>query len=467
MKKSIKKGLIALACTLTLAFGLTGCTKEVNAYDIAVKNGFTGTEAEWLLTLQGTNGEDGEDLDAQALYELAKANGFTGSFLEFCKELNIEIPQYNDTQTIAENMLSCVSVYCGFSVRTDNGQGSPATTYGYSGGSGVIVDLQKEKGTAYILTNYHVVYNAESQANDGISEEIWVYLCGGKADFSDTANATKGDGIKATFCGGSMNYDIAILKVVGSEELAKSDATVAKLGNSENVKVGEETYVIGNPSLRGISVTNGVLSVPSEYITISALDGSNQAVNYRVMRTSAAINSGNSGGGMFNTAGELIGIVNAKSSSSTVDNMGYALPINQVAAVCENIGANGGSLSKAMLGITTYVETSSAELVGDTVQIRETFCVASLTKNESVNPFFPAEQVAAYGKLKEGDIFLSAKIVRGEQTTEMTFTRAYQLTEFLLQVRKGDTVVLKVLRNNAETEVSILFDKDSYFVKYA
>ncbi len=474
MKKRIKKGLLALFCSLTLVLGLTGCSKEVNAYDIAVKNGFTGTEAEWLLSLHGANGEDGEDLDAQALYEAAKGNGYTGTFLEFCKELNIEIPQYNDTKTIANNMLSCVSVYCGFSnIKTATPQGTYVTPYGYSGGSGVIVDLNKEGGNAYLLTNYHVVYNGDSEQKNGISEDIWVYLCGGKTEFENTADGTRGDGMKASFVGGSMDYDIAILKIEGNDRLKNSDATEAKLGNSENVKVGEETYVIGNPSLRGISVTNGVLSVQSEYITIAALDnrdtngdGQVDGVAYRVMRTSAAINSGNSGGGMFNTAGELIGIVNAKSSSSTVDNMGYALPINQVAAVCENIGANGGAVRKAMLGITTNVKTSSAELVGDSVQIKETFCVSEITYN-SLFPILPP--VAAAGKLQIGNIFLSAKLIRGGQEIDaITFTRAYQLTEFLLKVRQNDTVVLQILdNNNTETSVSITFDKDHYFTDYA
>ncbi len=466
MRKRILIGLLSLTCAFA-ALGLAGCRSDTTAYELAVKNGFVGTEEEWLRSLHGDDGKDGEDLDAQALYEAAKVNGFTGTFLDFCKELNISIPQYNDTETIAENMLSCVSVYCGYSVTqtvTTGGYlgiGGSTTTqvqYGYSAGSGVIVELNENAGSAYILTNYHVVYNIESDQK-GILEDIYIYPYGAYTYFDPNPNGEKGDGIKATFVGGAMDYDIAILKVEGS--LNAENVREAKIGASEKVTVGEETYVIGNPAMKGISVTNGILSVDSEYITISALDnrdldldGKVDGVSYRVMRTSAAINSGNSGGGIFNTAGELIGIVNAKSSSTTVDNMGYALPISEVAAVCENIRDFGdGKVHQAMLGILVSTTTSSAEIVEGKTQIKEEFCVRQEAKLGG----------ASHGKLHEGDIFLSATL-KGKTTV---FTRRYQLTDVLLGVRKGDTVVFKVRNSSGrEEDISITFDRDSYFTIY-
>ncbi len=471
MKKGIK-AIVCGLCALVCAFGLTACGGE-SAYELAVKNGFTGTEAEWLSSLHGANGEDGEDVSAQDLYDKAVADGFTGSFLDFCKSLNISLPQYNDTVQIAENMTSAVSIYCGYSktsvVSTGGGLlggiGGRETVveYGTQAGSGVIVDLNKQAGNAYIITNYHVLYNntCDSSARDSndILKSIWVYTYGSYNTFNPETNKN-GDGMLATFVGGSMDYDIAILKIEGKELLKKDNVSCAKLGDSDAVKVGEETYAIGNPAGAGISVTNGILSVQSERITMAALDGRDEnndkevdGVVYQVMRTSAAINSGNSGGGLFNTKGELIGIVNAKSSSSTVDNMGYALPINQVKAVCENVIANGGTVKQARFGITVQT-TASKSVIGEdgNVSIVEEFTVVEE----------PTVGYAARGVLEYGDIFLSAQIERnGVKGEILTFTRQYQLTNFLLGVRLGDTVHLTVCDAGNNVVVrSILFDRN-------
>ncbi len=455
MKRKLK-GIFAVACTLLLAFGGSACSnKAVSAYEIAVKNGFVGTEKEWLLSLHGANGEDGEDMDAKAVYEALVASGYQGSFLDFCKELGITMPQMNDTVQISENVNSVVSVYCSFPVK--NG-------YEATGGSGVIVDLNKEGGNAYIITNYHVVYG---DASVGISDNIWVYLYGALNDFDPVpsgdvnADAAK-NGMRAQYVGGAMDYDIAILKVEGKEQLKNSNATAAKFGNSDELHLGEETYVVGNPAGLGIAVTNGVLSVDSEYIEISALDkrdenrdGVVDLVSYRVMRTSAAINSGNSGGGMFNTAGELIGIVNAKSVSSQTDNMGYALPVSQVKAVYENILANEGKVMQAQLGIYVRIKSSKAVLDGDgNVSIVEEFQVDEEAGYGK----------AAFGKLKKDAIFQSAQIEGGES---ITFTRQYQLTDFLLKVRLGDTVTF-TMRNGEQTEtVTVQFNNRNYFIPYS
>ncbi len=455
MKRKVK-GIFAAVCALLLAFGAAACSnKAVTAYEIAVKNGFVGTETEWLRSLHGANGDDGEDMDAQAVYEALVAGGYTGSFLDFCKELGITMPQMNDTVQISENVNSVVSIYCSFPVKGG---------YEATGGSGVIVDLNKEGGNAYIITNYHVVYG---DANVGISDNIWVYLYGALNDFdpvpsSDVEADAAKSGMRAQYVGGAMDYDIAILKVEGKEQLKNSNATEAKFGNSDKLHLGEETYVIGNPAGLGIAVTNGVLSVDSEYIEMGALDNRDEnrdgvvdPVSYRVMRTSAAINSGNSGGGLFNTAGELIGIVNAKSASTGTDNMGYALPASQVEAVYENILANEGLVKQAYLGIYVKISSSKAMLDSDgNVSIVEEFQVADVAGFGD----------AAFGKLKKDSIFQSAQIEGGES---VTFTRQYQLTDFLLKVRRGDTVTFTMRSGNQTETVTIQFNRDAYFKPYS
>lgn len=466
--KKIWKSIAAVACASLTVFSLTACAETekeiVNAYDIAVKNGFVGSEADWLKSLKGENGADGEDLNIVEIYE---ASGFEGTLLEFIKEyLSVDVSENNDTETIAKNVTSVVSIYCGFTKTTAAGTWwQPAETTPYSAaGSGVIIDLNKQAGNALIVTNYHVIYDADCDTETGISDDIYLYTYGGLNRFTVTDKNTflddKGDGIKATYVGGAMDYDIAILQVQGSEYLANAEVTEAKIGNSNAVQLGEKVFVVGNPDGAGISVTSGVVSVESEYITMESTDGASREVDYRVIRTDAAINSGNSGGAMFNATGELIGITNAKRVSDGVDNMGYALPITQVCALRDNILANNGVVLRAMLGISVTKSGSAAYYDGNgKLAIREKVTVAEEAKSGA----------AAYGKLNFGDVFKSITVIPSGQTTgvKTEITRQHLLNDTLLTVCKNDTVVLTVERDGAEQQVTIVYDKDEYFNKFA
>ena len=474
--KAIIKGIMSLLCVGTIAISSAACTQVINAYDIAVKNGFVGTEQEWLASLKGKDGEDGKDAPAITildLYEQAKAEGFEGSYLDFCKELGIEALENNDLAQIADNMMAVVEIYCGWTKTTVTGGliSKKDVEYSMSTGSGVIIDLDKKNGDALVVTNYHVIYNKDSDAK-GIckNQDMRLYLHGGTVNFyADETQGTFSDGgadaMRATFIGGAMEYDVALLKIEGSEYLKKSNATEAKLGDSEKMKEGEKVFAIGNPDGAGISVTSGVLSVKSEYIDIEAIDERDtdgvigtDTVSYRVMRTDAAINGGNSGGGLFNAKGELIGITNAKSVGTDKDDMGYALPIYDVLAVRDNIIDNGGYVKRAMLGVMVGTESGVAEKNEDgTLKVVQKFTVAQA----------PSMGASSFGKLKENDVFLWGQIVskNGEEEKVM-FDRQYQLNIFLLNVRQGDSIKLGVLRGGKEETVTIIFDKASYFTLY-
>lgn len=117
-------------------------------------------------------------------------------------------------------------------------------------------------------------------------------------------------------------------------------------------------------------MTEGALSVESEYISLTAAD-EKSTIDFRVMRTDAAINSGNSGGALFDAQGKLIGITNAKrvdqlesdrTTIDSVDNIGYALPITQVKYAVENILDNNGGIKRAMFGISVQLTDSKAVL---------------------------------------------------------------------------------------------------------
>ncbi len=485
MKNKFFKRAVCGALAAVSTFALVSCDmgdEIINAYDVAVKNGFKGTQEEWLESLKGANGADGESLDIQAIYEAACQNGYDKDFLSFLKEYfadtDLSVQENNDTKLIAKNLTSVVSICCGFQTTTVVSQGwlgtKEVTTPSASEGSGVIIDLNTEAGNALIITNYHVLYKKGSDGEREISDCIYVYPYGAREYFySGETDVNKdgtvdekdqgdfdGDGVRATFVGGAMDYDIAILKVEGSSYFQTTAVSEAKIGNSNEVLVGEKAYAIGNSNGQGISVTSGVVSVDSEYIAMSALDGRDldkngktDGVSFRVMRTDAAINHGNSGGALFNARGELIGITNAKNVEDETDNMGYALPITQVQAVVENILDNDGVAKRATLGIMTAITASSSKLTqSEGLQIIEEVSVAEVQTG-----------VAASGKLEVGDVIKSITV--GGKTVEAT--RRFYINDMLLTVRKGDKIVLKVLREGQEKTVEITFDKDEYFTTFA
>ena len=460
------KSILAAASVVCLAVSCTGCDLALSAYEIAVKNGqFTGTEEQWIASLQGQKGDDGKDLDIYEIYETALEKGALAegaTFADFLKEYFSQSSftgvEDNDTKTIAKNLTSVVNVVSKFTA----GSGAYAETY-FGAGSGVILELDKAAGNATVVTNYHVVYDSDAGnvKTGSIAKEIYLGLYGDLLTFNKQYQMT-GEGILAQFVGGSPDHDVAVLKISNSSVLKNSEiVSTATLGNSDDVVVGEKVFAIGNAEGEGISVTSGVISVDSEYITMTSTVNANETTDYRVMRTDAAINHGNSGGGLFNAQGKLIGITNAKSVSEDVDNMGYALPISQVKAVVDNVLENG-SFKSAKLGITVQTVNSSAVWNDEKTALEVVEEIKVTEVGKTMNGL-----LAVAGKdLKAGDVLVSARLGDGE---EIALTRRFYLIDLLLQVRKGDTLYLKVKRSTfmgstTETTIEIKFDKDGYFV---
>ncbi len=180
-------------------------------------------------------------------------------------------------------------------------------------GSGVIISQD-----GYILTNNHVI--------DGATKV--------------TVRLTTGTEYEAKVIGTDTQSDIAVIKVEAT------GLPYATIGNSAKLVVGEEVLAIGNPlgSLGG-SVTNGIISALDREITI---DGQKM----RLLQTNAAINPGNSGGGLFNMQGQLVAIVNAKSSGTGIEGLGFAIPINYAYEIAEDLLANGYVSGRPAIGIS-------------------------------------------------------------------------------------------------------------------
>lgn len=302
-------------------------------------------------------------------------------------------------------------------------------------GSGVIFKLSEDKSEAYILTNYHVVYDGSINM---VSKKINVFLYGMESYLygSDLNYA-----ISAEYVGGTVKYDLAVLKIRGSEVLLNSNARACDFADSNKVTVLETAIAVGNAGGSGISATMGKVNVESENIALLAADERTE-LSLRVMRTDAAVNSGNSGGGLFNSKGELIGIVNAKSSSSSTDNIGFAIPSNVAKYIAENIlyycdGKSDCYAYKCMLGIAVR----AGELYTEYDEASGILYRKERVKIESVDT-----GAAAHKLLGAGDIINSITI----DGTVYEVTRTFHVVDAMLNARVGSNVVINVTRESED-----------------
>ena len=387
-----------------------------------------------LGVVVGQNGADGEN----------GADGVGSSV----GTIVINSEKSNISAASAKGLSNAVSIICKFKATVQSGgswrPGSSNTTVkDYSAsGSGVIYKLDKAAGDAFVITNYHVVYDASSNTENGISEDISVYLYGAESDEM---------AIKADYVGGSLYYDIAVLRIEDSEILKKSSVTVVEIADSDEVTVGDNAIAIGNAQGYGISASLGIVSVDSEYITMTAAD-ERTSVSFRVMRIDTAVNSGNSGGGLYDDEGNLIGIVNAKIVEDGVENIGYAIPSNVATSIADNIidycyGTDTERVQRALIGIKVNTSNSKAFYDSQTgrFEIKETVSVDEVSKGSLSD-----------GILEVGDVLLSVTI--GENVTEIA--RQHHVIDMMLDVRVGDVVSFRIMRGDEEKTVSITITED-------
>ena len=426
--KKILSLVLVLALTVGAMLSLTSCGY---AFDIVLDSFFGGDNGQvGSGTGDGGSTNNGQSGDGSGSDggERPSQNGGNSIYLPD-REENAEAAEGLNSQSRA--LLSTVSITSTFTLR-QSGYFSPSSEIAY--GSGVFYSVDREAGNAYIITNYHVVYNANG-VNGGICDNIKVYLYG--QEYEDYA-------ISATFVGGSMNYDIAVLKVENSTVIKNSLAVAAIFGDSETVNVLDDVLVVGNAEGYGMSVTEGIVSVQSEKLSMTGADGYT-SVTFRVMRVSAAINNGNSGGGLYGADGKLVGIVNAKRQGANVDNMGYAIPINLAKSVVENILDNcDGALKiyvyKPVVGVKFSSKSVGVVVEGDEIVIKEIVAITEVVDNS-----------LAVGKLAVGDVINSITI--DGVTHEVT--RTYHFTDSMLDARVGSVVVINVTRGAVTLDVTI------------
>ena len=266
-------------------------------------------------------------------------------------------------------------------------------------GSGVVI------AEHIVLTNYHVVENSNSI----------------------TVAMYNGDTYDATLIGYDESNDVAVLKV-DAEGLSP-----VVLGDSDNLNVGDSVVAIGNPlGELTFSLTAGLVSAKDREVTLS------NSLTMDLIQTDCAINSGNSGGALFNLYGEVIGITNAKYSSSSssstasIDNIGFAIPINHVLSIVKSI-IEKGYISKPYVGVS----------VSDVNQQTQLYGIPAGAAVQAVSDGSPAAEAG----LQAGDVITR---VNGTEITGSS-----DLVSLVSEATIGDTLAMTVYRQGSTIELTV------------
>jgi len=339
------------------------------------------------------------------LLTTSQENNSSGISLEDINTQLISLGAYSDTAIgVAEKVLpSIVGIEVEYSVNSifyNNSATAKAT------GSGVIISSD-----GYILTNNHIINSASTNSyyEVGKANKVTVKLYKDEAEY------------QATIIGTDEQTDLAVIKI------DKTDLKAAELGNSDSVQVGEFSMAIGNPLGLDSSVTAGIVSAINRKVTDS--DGN----TYVAIQTDAAINSGNSGGALVNSKGQVIGINTLKISGTGVEGVGFAIPINSTKDISNQL-IQYNKVKRPYIGIAGRnldedIAKANNLVVGIYVQ--------------SIDDFSAAEKAG----LRIGDVITA---INGTKIKTMD-----ELNEIKNKKQIGDSVNLTVYRNGGYKEITV------------
>ena len=284
---------------------LAKCAAIALVFGLISGSVFAGTNQ-----LLGTKWSNSESAKTEA--SLNKSS--SGDTVKAANTSSKAVTDLTDVSDIADNVMPSIVAI------TNMSEKQVSTWYGYTAsqpqescGSGIIVSQDDQY--IYVATNNHVVSGAQSIT----------------VQFSD--DSTVAAEVKGTDAGS----DLAVVAVPISDISADTLSTikVATLGNSDELSVGQAAVAIGNALGYGQSVTTGVISALNREVSVENDDGS--TTTNELIQTDAAINPGNSGGALLNAKGEVIGISSVKYSDTSVEGMGYAIPISDASDTIQNL----------------------------------------------------------------------------------------------------------------------------------
>ncbi len=314
----------------------------------------------------------------------------------------VSLSNYSDTAIYAAQKVlpSMVSIKVEYDV---NYFGMTKATAG--SGSGVIIS---EDG--YILTNNHVISSADSSSFYQVSDakSITVKIYGDETEYP------------AEIVGTDSQTDLAVLKI------DKTGLQAAELGDSSSVQIGEFVLAIGNPYNLDFSVTAGIISALNREMTVDS-------TTYKVIQADCAINSGNSGGALVNSKGQVIGITTLKLSGTGIEGVSFAIPINDTISIYKTL-IEKGKISRPFVGV-------SGLDIDESTAIRN-----GLTKGIYVDSVVSGSSAEKAG-IKSGDVIVSFD---GKDISTMD-----ELNEIKNTKNIGDNVEIKFYRKSELKTVTI------------
>lgn len=280
-----------------------------------------------------------------------------------------------------------------------------------SSGSGFV--YKKDGDTSYILTNYHVIENGSKFV----------------------VTLTDGTELEAELVNGDEYYDIAVLKVK-SNKIKK----VATLGDSSSLELGDTLFTVGAPLGKEYmgTITKGIVSGVNRMVSVKLTSGS---YLMEVIQTDASINSGNSGGPICNIKGEVIGITSSKLVGSGVEGMGFAIPINSVLSIIDNI-ESGKKIERPYLGVQLVDLTNTFAL-----QYYYGITIGNDVEFGAVLSYIEEGKAADKAGLKIGDVIVE---VDGKKVDDVSHFK-YELYKHSI----GDKVKIKYYRSNKLEETTL------------
>lgn len=280
----------------------------------------------------------------------------------------------------------------------------------YATGTGFV--YKKEGNKYYLLTNYHVIESGNS---------VGVVFTNGKEE-------------KVKIEGGDKYADIAVLSYETKDEIA-----VAEIGKSVDMRVGDTVFAIGAPldsDVYSWSVTRGVLSGKDRQVTVSTTNSYSSDWIMQVLQTDTAINSGNSGGPLCNSNGQVIGITNMKLAQTGIEGMGFAIPIEEAANYADAV-IKGEDLSRPFIGIS-MIDASNIYAANQYGFTPTDGVLISEVVEDS-----PADKAG----LRDGDIIIGINDTKVSSVASLR----YELYKYKI----GDTVTIKYLRNGKEKDAKL------------
>ena len=298
-----------------------------------------------------------------------------------------------------------------------------------------------------VITTEQVVYSqwswygqsqVESGAGSGviISSDGYILTCAHVVSGASNVTVTIGDtDYAATVVGEDSTSDIAVLKIDAT------GLTPATMGDSDALTVGDNVLAVGNPlGELGGTVTSGIVSALNRSVSIQSSGSVN---TMSLIQMDASVSPGNSGGGLFNMNGELVGVVNAKSSDSDAEGLGFAIPINDAMKVAQDLLENGYVTGRPYMGIT-YLAVTDAQTAQQLGVNAYGIYVADVVKGG------PADQAG----LKVGDRIVS---IDGTEVAQKT-----DLGTIIQNHSAGDTLSITVARDGQMQTISLtLGEKNS------